>query len=102
MGQVELASYLQRPSQEFVSPGPGPNMLSTVDVDEQGNEDETGDVQVIVLRDLFAKRRRELGGQVVRYYERDGDGSERRPIGRDHSAKLDEIENLVLRFKLEV
>ena len=28
-------------------------------------EDETGDVQVIVWRDLFAGRRRELGSQVV-------------------------------------
>ena len=28
-------------------------------------EDETGDVQVIVWRDLFAKRRKELGSQVV-------------------------------------
>ena len=28
-------------------------------------EDETGDVQVIVWRDLFARRRRELGSQVV-------------------------------------
>ena len=28
-------------------------------------EDEAGDVQVIVRRDLFARRRRELGGQVV-------------------------------------
>ena len=29
-------------------------------------EDETGDVQVIVWRDLFARRRRELGSQVVK------------------------------------
>ena len=28
-------------------------------------EDETGDVQVIVWRDLFARRRRELGSQVI-------------------------------------
>ena len=49
----------------FVSPRPGPNMLSTVDVDKQGDEDEAGDMQVIVWRDLFAKRRRELGSQVV-------------------------------------
>ena len=40
-------------------------MLSTVDADKQGDEDETGDVQVIVWRDLFARRRRELGSQVV-------------------------------------
>ena len=28
-------------------------------------EDDTGDVQVIVWRDLFARRRRELDSQVV-------------------------------------
>ena len=28
-------------------------------------EDETGDVEVIIWRDLFARRRRELGRQVV-------------------------------------
>ena len=28
-------------------------------------EDETGDVQVIIWRDLFARRRRELSSQVV-------------------------------------
>ena len=28
-------------------------------------EDETGDVQVIVGRDLFSRRRKELGSQVV-------------------------------------
>lgn len=47
-------------------------------------EDETGDVQVIVWRDLFAGRRRELDSQVVEVmgagvtvgwnYERDSDG----------------------------
>ena len=40
-------------------------MLSTVYVDKDGDEDETGDVQVVVWRDLFAKRRRELSVQVV-------------------------------------
>ena len=77
---------------EFVRPGLDPNVLPTVDVERCGDdewvtvagwpvarqhprgrdgtvfvtiEDETGDVQVIVWSDLFAKRRRELGGQVV-------------------------------------
>ncbi len=77
---------------EFVRPGLGPNVLPTVDVERRGDdewvtvagwpvarqhprgrngtvfvtiEDETGDVQVIVWRDLFARRRRELGSQVV-------------------------------------
>ena len=77
---------------EFVRPGLGPNVLPTVDVENRGDdewvtvagwpvarqhprgrngtvfvtiEDETGDVQVIVWRDLFARRRRELGSQVV-------------------------------------
>ena len=39
---------------------PGPDMMPTVDVDKEGDEDETGDVQVAVWRGLFAKRRREL------------------------------------------
>ena len=77
---------------EFVRPGLGPSVLPTVDVEKRGDdervtvagwpvarqhprgrdgtvfvtiEDETGDVQVIVWRDLFARRRRELGSQVV-------------------------------------
>ena len=77
---------------EFVRPGLGPSVLPTVDVEKHGDdervtvagwpvarqhprgrdgtvfvtiEDETGDVQVIVWRDLFARRRRELGSQVV-------------------------------------
>ena len=77
---------------EFVRPGLGPSVLSTVDVEKRGDdervtvagwpvarqhprgrdgtvfvtiEDETGDVQVIVWRNLFARRRRELGSQVV-------------------------------------
>ena len=78
---------------EFVRPGLGPSVLSTVDVEKRGDdervtvagwpvarqhprgrdgtvfvtiEDETGDGQVIVWRDLFARRRRELGSQVVK------------------------------------
>ena len=78
---------------EFVRPGLDPNVLPTVDVERCGDdqcvtvagwpvarqhprgrdgtvfvtiEDETGDVQVIVWRDLFARRRRELGSQVVK------------------------------------
>ena len=77
---------------EFVRPGLGPNVLPTMDVEGRGDdewvtvagwpvarqhprgrdgtvfvtiEDETGDVQIIVWRDLFARRRRELGSQVV-------------------------------------
>ena len=77
---------------EFVRPGLGPNVLPTIDVERfeddewvsvagwpvarqhpRGRdstvfvtiEDETGDVQVIVWRGLFARRRRELGSQVV-------------------------------------
>ena len=77
---------------EFVRPGLDPNVLPTVDVERCGDdewvtvagwpvarqhprgrdgtvfvtiEDETGDVQVIVWRDLFSGRRRELGSQVV-------------------------------------
>ena len=59
-------------------------------------EDETGDVQVIVWRDLFARRRRELGSQVVEVtgrvsrwdgnYERHRDGPSRHPFGRRHAA----------------
>ena len=40
-------------------------MLSTVNVDKQGDGDETVDRQVTVWRDLFAKQRRESLGQVV-------------------------------------
>ncbi len=77
---------------EFVRPGLGRGVLPTVDVERCGDdewvtvagwpvarqhprgrdgtvfvtiEDETGDMQVIVWRDLFARRRRELGSQVV-------------------------------------
>ena len=77
---------------EFVRPGPGPNVFPAADVERRGDdewvtvagwpvarqhplgrdgtvfvtiEDETGDVQVIVWRDLFARRRRELISQVV-------------------------------------
>ena len=77
---------------EFVRPGLGPKVLPTADVEKRGDdewvtvagwpvarqhprgrngtvfvtiEDETSDVQVIVWRDLFARRRRELGSQVV-------------------------------------
>ncbi len=51
-------------------------MLPTVDVDNRGDEDETGDVQVIGWRDPFAKHCRVLGSQVVeiagRVSRRDG------------------------------
>ena len=77
---------------EFVRPCLGSDVLPAVDVERHGDgewvtvagwpvarqhpcgrdgsvfltiEDETGDVQVIVWRDLFARRRRELGSQVV-------------------------------------
>ena len=77
---------------EFVRPGLGPSVLPAGDVERLNDdeavkvagwpvarqhprgrdstvfmtiEDETGDVQVIVWRDLFARRRRELGSQVV-------------------------------------
>ena len=77
---------------EFVRPGLGHNVLPTMNVEECGDdewvtvagwpvarqhprgrdgtvfvtiEDETGDVQVIVWSDLFARRRMELGSQVV-------------------------------------
>ena len=77
---------------EFVRPGLGPSVLPNADVETRGDyewvtvagwsvarqhprgrdgtvfvtiEDETGDVQVIIWRDLFARRRRELASQVV-------------------------------------
>ena len=77
---------------EFVRPGLGSNVIPTTDVDGCGDdewvtvagwpvarqhprgrdgtvfvtiEDETGDVQVIIWHDLFARRRRELGSQVM-------------------------------------
>ena len=77
---------------EFVKPSLGDDVLSAIDVERRGDgewvrvagwpvarqhprgkngtvfmtiEDETGDMQVIVWRDLFARRRRELGSQVV-------------------------------------
>ena len=69
-------------------------------------EDETGDVQVIVWSDLFARRRRELGSQVVevtgtriemgRDYERDSDRPARRPVGSNHAG----IPRLALRMML--
>ena len=108
---------------KFVRPGLGSNALPTVDVERRDAdewvtvagwpvarqhprgrdgtvfvtiEDETGDVQVIVWRDLFARRRRELGSQVVevtgtcvemgRNNERDSYGPARCPIGRLHAA----------------
>ncbi len=40
-------------------------MLSTVDLDNEGDGDETGDVQVIGWCDPFATHRRVLGSQVV-------------------------------------
>ena len=40
-------------------------MPSAVDVDEQGDEDETGDVQVVIWRDMLTRRGRESGSQVV-------------------------------------
>ena len=76
----------------FVRPGLGPNVLRTVEVERRGDgtwvtvagwpvarqhprgqdgtvfvtiEDETGDVQIIIWPDLFARCRRELGSQVV-------------------------------------
>ena len=77
---------------EFVRPDLGPDVLPAVNVERRGNgervtvagwpvarqhprgrdgtvfltiEDETGDVQIIVWSDLFSRRRRELGSQVV-------------------------------------
>ena len=77
---------------EFVRPGLGPKVFPTMNVEgfdedafvtvagwpvarqhprgRDGTvfvtiEDETGDIQVIIWRDLFARRRRELGSQVV-------------------------------------
>ena len=51
-----------RPSQDLINPRPCPNILPTVDLDKQGDEEVTGDVRVIICRSLFAERRRELGG----------------------------------------
>ena len=77
---------------EFVRPGLGANVLTTAEVEKCGDnewvtvagwpvarqhpkgregpvfvtiEDEAGDVQLILWRDLFAGRRREIGSQVV-------------------------------------
>ena len=77
---------------EFVRPGLDSDVLPTVNIERCGDaemvkvagwpvarqhprgrdgtvfvtiEDETGDVQIIIWRDLFARRRRELGSQVV-------------------------------------
>ena len=78
---------------EFLRPGLGANVFPTAEVEKCGDdewvtvagwpvarqhpkgregpvfvtiEDETGDVQVILWRNLFAKSRRELGSQVVK------------------------------------
>ena len=77
---------------EFVRPGLGPGVIPTTEVDRLNDDErvrvagwpvarqhprgrdgtvfvtiehDTGNVQVIVWRDLFARRRRELGSQVV-------------------------------------
>ena len=108
---------------EFVRPGLGSNVLTTRDVERRGDdelvkvtgwpvarqhprgrdgtvfvtiEDETGDVQVIVWHDLFARRRRELSSHVVevtgasvemgRDHERHSDGSSSRRVGHRHAA----------------
>ena len=107
---------------EYVRPGLGADVLPAVDVERRGDrewvrvagwpvarqhprgrdgtvfltiEDETGDVQVIVWRDLFARRRRELGSQVVEVtgrvsrwgwdYECDSDGHARCSFGCGHA-----------------
>ena len=87
-----LGIYPKGHLMEFVRPELAPNVLPTVDVERRGDdewvavagwpvarqhprgkdgsvfvtiEDETGDVQVIVWRDLFARRRGALSSQVV-------------------------------------
>ena len=87
-----MGIYTRGHLMEFVRPSLGPNVLPAADVErlQDGEmvrvagwpvarqhprgrhgtvfvtiEDETGDVQVIVRHDLFAKRGRELGSQVV-------------------------------------
>ena len=93
MGEYRVMGiYPRGHMMEFVRPSLGPNVLCAVDVERRGDdewvtvagwpvarqhprgrdgtvfvtiEDETGDVQVIIWRDLFARRRRELGSQVV-------------------------------------
>ncbi len=93
MGEYKVMGLYPRGHlMEFVRPGLGPNVLPAADVEKRGDdewvtvagwpvarqhprgrnstvfvtiEDETGDVQAIVWRDLFARRRRELGSQVV-------------------------------------
>ena len=60
-------------------------------------EDETGDVQIIIWPDLFARCRRELGSQVVavtgrvsqvgRDDERDRNAPARGPVRRHHAAR---------------
>ena len=93
MGEYRVMGiYPRGHMMEFVRPGLGHNVLPTMNVEECGDdewvtvagwpvarqhprgrdgtvfvtiEDETGDVQVIVWSDLFARRRRELGSQVV-------------------------------------
>ena len=42
-------------------------MSFTLAVDMRGDEDQTGELQVMVWRDLFDRRRRELGSQVVEF-----------------------------------
>ena len=108
---------------EFVRPGLGPNVLPTMNVEECGDdervtvagwpvarqhprgrygtvfvtiEDETGDVQVIVWHDLFARRsqgaRKPGGGgnrtcvEMGRNNERDSCGPARRPFRRLHAS----------------
>ena len=109
---------------EFVRPSLGPGVTPAVQVERCGDgervrvagwpvarqhpkgregpvfvtiEDETGDVQVVVGRDLFARRRGELGSQVVEVGGRVSrwDGTTNviatdlraRPVGRSHAAR---------------
>ena len=93
MGEYRVMGiYSKGHLMEFVRPGLGHNVLPTMNVEECGDdewvtvagwpvarqhprgrdgtvfvtiEDETGDVQVIIRHDLFARRHRELGSQVV-------------------------------------
>ena len=107
---------------EFVRPGLSPDVLPAGEVEKLGDdervkvagwpvarqhprgrdgtvfvtiEDETGDVQVIVWHDLFARRRRELASHVVEITGRvsrwDGTtnviatGHSRSPVGSNHA-----------------
>ena len=87
-----LGIYPKGHIMEFVRPGLSPNVLPAAEVEKRSHgepvtvagwpiarqhpkghnstvyvtiEDETGDVQVVVWQNLFSKRRRELGSQVV-------------------------------------